>query len=306
MTSKKRKNILVVSHDAGGAQIISAYVKKFNNTYNFKCLVLGPALPIFKKKGIKNLLDKNMASKLIKNKAVNLVLTGTSWGSPIELEMIQSAKRESIPSTAYLDHWVNYRERFGYPSKNWKNNLPDELWVGDKYAFTLAKKFFSIPVKRVPNFYFQEIKEKYKSIKKRIKPEKGKILFMDEPMSKSLGKKNNFDEFSTLKALLDYFSQRRLKNSLVICYHPSSQQDKYNKLLLRYPKVKIEKQGKEILKDLAQSFLVIGMTSMILAVAAICKKKVISFIPNKSVMCPLPFLEIIKIRSTKELDKIVT
>lgn len=305
MNSPKSKNILVVSHDAGGAQIISAYVKKFKDIYNFKCLVLGPALSIFRKKGIKNLLDKNMAAELIGKKAIGLVLTGTSWGSSIEMEMIRKAKGKNITSVAYLDHWVNYRERFGYPSKNWKNNLPDEIWVGDTHAFKLAKKFFSIPVKKVPNLYFQEIKAKYKAIKKKVRSEKGKILFMDEPISRSLGKKNNFDEFSTLKALLDYFYQRQLKNSLIICYHPSAKQDKYDKLLLRYPKVTIEKQGQEILKDLAQSFLVIGMTSMILAVAAICKKRVVSFIPDKIVKFPLPFPEIIKIRNTKKLDKII-
>ena len=46
------RNILIVAHDAGGAQIISAYIKKFKDKYNFKCLVLGPAISIFKRKKI--------------------------------------------------------------------------------------------------------------------------------------------------------------------------------------------------------------------------------------------------------------
>ena len=40
----------------------------------------------------------------------------------------------------YLDHWMNYRERFGYPSQGWQKNVPAELWVGDSHALTLVKK----------------------------------------------------------------------------------------------------------------------------------------------------------------------
>jgi len=69
---------------------------------------------------------------------------------------------------SFIDHWVNYRERFGYPLKNWKNNLPDEIWAGDKYAFLIAKKLFNkiLPIKLVKNPYFKEIKNKYYKTKK--------------------------------------------------------------------------------------------------------------------------------------------
>ncbi len=311
MKNYKRRNVLIVSHDAGGAEIVSAYVNKFKDEYNFKCLVLGPAADIFKRKKIKNLLNKGEAIKLLDEDEFDLVLVGTSWGSPIELEMIKEAKKRGVKSVAYLEHWVNYRERFGYPQKNWQANLPGEIWVGDKYALRLARKLFkTVPVKLAANLYFQEIKDRYKKISQKTKGEKNLILFMSEPIAgavvNSFGRKMvlKFSEFEILEALLKYLSERKMKDRLVICYHPSEKRDKYDFLLARYKNIKAGRQSDEILDDMARASLVIGMMGMILVVAYLCGKKVISFIPDKKVKYPLPFPEIIKIRNTKELEAI--
>ena len=44
-----RKNILVVAHDAGGAEVVSAWVKK-NPQNVFTYLLQGPAVKIFQKR----------------------------------------------------------------------------------------------------------------------------------------------------------------------------------------------------------------------------------------------------------------
>ena len=54
-------NILVVSHDAGGAEILSSWLKRKNRN-NLFFILKGPALDIFKKKlgNIKRLQEKNV------------------------------------------------------------------------------------------------------------------------------------------------------------------------------------------------------------------------------------------------------
>jgi len=173
----KRKNkILVVSHDAGGSEVISAYVKAEKKKFDFICYVAGPAKKIFQRKKIKKivLLPNNLPQSTIrkilkKNSNVEALLLDTSWESSLEIKFLKEAKKSGIRTIAFLDHWINYRERFGYPYKAWKKNLPDEIWVGDKYAFNLAKKKFpGIKISLVPNPYFKEIRREYKQIKNTV------------------------------------------------------------------------------------------------------------------------------------------
>lgn len=49
--------ITIISHDAGGAEILSSYVKNIKNQYLF-CLS-GPAIDIFNKK-INKLINRNL------------------------------------------------------------------------------------------------------------------------------------------------------------------------------------------------------------------------------------------------------
>ena len=45
----QKKDVLVVAHDAGAAEIIAAYVKKKSATMHFHCYIAGPAKAIFKR-----------------------------------------------------------------------------------------------------------------------------------------------------------------------------------------------------------------------------------------------------------------
>ena len=128
--------ILIVSHDAGGAEVISAWVKN-NSFHQYGYCLQGPAQSIFFRKlpGI-----RTCGCNEIELSQFDLVLTGTSWSSELERRMILQAKEEGIKCAAYLDHWVNYRERFGFPSQDWMENLPDEIWCGDEYAMQILRK----------------------------------------------------------------------------------------------------------------------------------------------------------------------
>ncbi len=69
------------------------------------------------------------------------MLCGTSWQSDLEWRATELARRSGKRCVAYLDHWVNYRERF---EREGELRLPDAIWVADLYADGgFAKKKFS-------------------------------------------------------------------------------------------------------------------------------------------------------------------
>ena len=145
----------ISSHDAGGAELLSEYVA--NNKNNYLFFISGPALSIFKKK-IKNF--KNSKFKKCYKK-IEKVITSTGWATKKELKLINNCKKKSIKVCAYLDHWVNYKERF---LLNKKLILPDEIWVSDNLAYNLAKKIFKkkVIIKKIKNFYFDKAKKYFK------------------------------------------------------------------------------------------------------------------------------------------------
>ena len=87
LNSIKKLNILAVSHDAGGAHVLSSFIKK----KKLKChyLLSGPAVKIFKSK-IK-ILKRN---KNFSNKNYSLLMTGTSYKNNTEVKYLKKAKKK--------------------------------------------------------------------------------------------------------------------------------------------------------------------------------------------------------------------
>jgi len=314
MTISKKNKIIVVCHDAGGAEVLSAYLKANTNKYKFAAVVKGPAKNIFLKKDLERWLldDENPTSVISKMDKGDLLLVGTGWGSSLELEFIAEAKKYGITTAAYLDHWTNYRERFGFPRENWKKNLPDEIWVGDKYALALATKFFKgKKMKYVPNLYFKEIKDRYKKIISKNKSRGDGVLVISEPFSgnvNSFGDRriNSLTEFDIIENVFNFFKKHKFRKKIIFRLHPAEPREKYDFLLKRYERnLIIEKSNNsDLLVDIASSQYVIGMESMALVIAQLCKKRVISYLPEKNKKCPLPFENIIKIKKLSSLKLI--
>lgn len=309
MNYRNKKNILVVCNDAGGANVVSSFVKANLSKFNFSCLVSGPAVKIFKSKGLKIKEKFSVSPKTILNnfKNISLVLTGSSWSVSTEIDFIAAAKKQRVPTVTFIDHWVNYRERFGFPRAVWRNNLPDEIWVGDPYAHKLAKNFFnnkSIKLKK--NWYFKEVKDGYKLISNKVKSKADKILLISEPFNSAINyhgdnKIKKTSEFYIMDSLIDKLGPSGWP--IVIRLHPSEKQAKYQKIISKYKSkfdIKLS-SGKDPLVDLAQAKYVIGMESAFLVLSALCGKKTFSYIPGNEYQCPLPFKNIIKIHNLNKL-----
>ena len=76
------KKIAIVSHDAGGAEILSSWLK--NQEFEYSTVIKGPAIPIYQKKCIKN-TGHNLIKAIVES---DLLITSTSWQSELEKEAI--------------------------------------------------------------------------------------------------------------------------------------------------------------------------------------------------------------------------
>ena len=311
------KKILIVSHDAGAANILVSLLQKYKNNFNWFVYLDGPAKKIFKIK------KNNYSSKVIKNNKdikkliqkiePEILLTGTSWASSLEIDFINEAKKISLKTVSFLDHWKDYRFCFQYPG-NWKKNLPDYIFVGDKWAYKLALKqrFPKKKLIKVENPYFEEVITEAKKYLKRFKKkgEINKILFVSQPISdfalKQYGntKALGFTEFKVLKDLLKIISTNlELNLKLKIKIHPAEKKQKYEKILKTINK-KIKSKvfvsdwnSKSLVEDLSWADIVIGSETMALAISFLIGKNTISYNPKAKRLCTLPQKGIKKISS---------
>ena len=124
--------ITTVSHDTGGAELISNYLK---NKKKVQFVLKRPVKKIFKN----NIKNPHLISlkKVLSNS--ELVICGTSAFSDLEKKAIIQCRKNKIKVVSWLDRWTNYKDRF---LLNKSLNLPDEIWVLDNYAFKKAKKIF--------------------------------------------------------------------------------------------------------------------------------------------------------------------
>jgi hypothetical protein len=294
-----RKSILVVSHDAGGAEVISAWVKKHKEG-RYQFLLEGPAVKIFSRKlpniplVTREVLDSNLQN-------FNLVLAGTGWESDLEKRAIVRAREKGVKVAAYLDHWTGYQERFMLDNRI---TLPDEIWVGDRHAHALATSTFpGCPVKLEPNLYFEELLASVRAVTLHHEKKKGiRVLYVCEPTSR-VAQKNygdprywGYTEFEALEGYLRFaVSQAKDIARIRVRLHPTEQSGKYHGIIDQYRQIfEIEESGERpLIEDCAWADWIVGCQSMSMVIGVLLKKPVFSCIPAGGQPLALPFGEIV-------------
>jgi hypothetical protein len=289
--------ICIVSHDAGGAEILSSYARKNEEPWLYS--LAGPALKVFSSK-------LGSVESLSLEEAIGRsewVLCGTSWQSDLEWRAIELARSSGKRSVAFLDHWVNYQGRF---VRAGVQHLPDEIWVGDVHAEALASaEFPSIPIQLVPNPHFADIRGQVANLKIasnksfHLNQQDRKVLFVCENISEHAQMQHGdprywgyteFDAieyfFANIKALQTPIS------SVTIRPHPSDPVGKYDSVIAKYPELARLSKSLSLLADIAAADVVVGCESMALVIAVQCGRRVVSCIPLQQVALKLPFSEI--------------
>ncbi len=290
-----KNHVAIISHDAGGAEILSSWLNHYD--YSASVVVEGPAKKIFKEK-CPNAEYLNLDEALIK---CNWVLSGTGWESNFERKAISNAKNLGIKTVVFLDHWVNYIERF---DENGSMILPDQIWVGDKEAERIAKNLFhTVPITLKSNPYFDDLRKKINEFERStFEKNEDNFLFVCEPIADHAFKKYRNKRhwgYTEHEALLFFIKNiSRLSNnikSIIIRPHPSENINKYN-WINSHSDLPIKFGGKKsLLDEILESNIVVGCESMAMVVAILAKKRVISAIPPGGRTCQLPHLNIEKL-----------
>ncbi|RLA43497.1 MAG: hypothetical protein DRR42_21650 [Gammaproteobacteria bacterium] len=285
----KIDNIAVVCHDAGAANIIIANLLDTGRN-DWRSYMQGPAEKLWNAAypGIK--LCDSLDSTL---EGVDLLVTGTGWGSEIEHEARRLARLFGIHSVALIDHWVNYEERF---VRDGRTVWPDEFWVTDDYAEEIAKRIFpGQAVLKVPNCYLDTQLE---LIAQMEKPDTPEILYVLEPTRSDWGRET-LGEFQALDYFVSHLPQLQLPLDTVIRLrlHPSENHEKYDEWVAAHPTLNIKlDETFNITQSMGRSSWVAGCESFALVLALMAGRIVYCALPPWAPACRLPHQGLIHLR----------
>lgn len=281
-------HVAIVSHDAGGAEILSSWLNRAHCPASV--VVAGPAESIFRRKC-------PQAKFLSLGEALNRsswVLCGTGWQSNFERHAIVRGRALGKKTVAFLDHWVNYRERF---DEFGSSVLPDEIWVGDIHAERIARALFDqTRVLLQPNPYVEDLLTEIAAIQTgKSGTVASRILYVCEPVADhalaQYGDERHwgYTEDDALRFFLTNLAALgQPVYAITIRPHPSEQADKYDwaRGLITLP---VEFGGqKTLLEEILAADIVVGCESMAMVVGLLAGKRVISTIPPGGRLCQLP------------------
>ena len=282
----------VISHDSGGAEILSSLLLRRRSP---ELLALeGPAVAIFERK--LGAIRPLPLEEAVQRSA--WVLSGTSWQSDLEWRALVRARELGKPSVAFLDHWINYKERF---LRGGQLCMPDEIWVGDEYAARIARsQFAGQRVRLVENPYFDDVRRSFASLGASLaRPARPVLLYVTEPMREH-GLLHYGDEryfgYTEEEAVQYFLENLKFIASdvarIVIRAHPSEPEQKYAWARERVSAPLEISEGKSLIEDIATADIVVGCESMAMVVALLGSKRVVSAIPPGGHPCALPQSEI--------------
>lgn len=293
---------LVVSHDAGGAEIVSSWVKHHpKNAYRF--VLEGPAIAIFTKKLSNDIViyPRDALPALISE--CDVLLAGTSGEADLERFALTLCKRNLKPTIAMLDHWCEFKERFDV-------DLPDEIWVSDVYAYEIAKECFpNLTIKCIENYYLKDFNSLLSSATSQSYEPGLKILYICEPITdyaKNKYNDANYFQYTEYEALSYFFEillkiQAQCRSAKIrLRTHPLEEISKYNSII-ESTSFMVDISGDTLIEDLLWADWVVGCSSMALIQAAYANKKVFTCIPPKANVFKFPHCEI-KPLSTMTLE----
>jgi hypothetical protein len=260
------KYIGIVAHDAGGANILASYCRLKPDNYRY--LLQGPAKAIFGK--TLSIESEDDFGRFVSE--CHSFICGTSGKSDFERFIFSQARILNKETTAILDHWTNYRERFVL---NGKLVLPNNLITVDGYAYQIAKETFpECEIEEIDNPYLKEFYNHYKELTiQKESSYKSEILYISEGFSeyKEVGKNSLSKDFIYFREFL-HVRQRLFDASLAlrIRLHPSEDLAKLDKYREIYSDILQSDSSVDLAIDLSRANCVVGVSSMALVLAASC------------------------------------
>lgn len=288
--------IAVVSHDAGSSEILCALIREYFDfaKWHIFAVVQSPMGRLCERYNLP-FTPIGDAQQQLQSINPNILLFGTGWQEKIERPYVRFCKEHAVPTVAFLDHWSNYRERFGFPDGGWEENLGDFTAVTDQKALSLAESFNLPHPVGFKNFY---LRDTIAQARQKETHSNNNLLFLSEPTDavalRTYGDENywGFTQYSALKDIFDNFDQFGCEG-LTIRLHPSDNGAGYQKIVAVFPHIRVhinEASACELTDQLLNAKMIIGFDTMALYIAALLGRPVLSYLPskNRAFLLPLP------------------
>ena len=196
---------------------------------------------------------------------------------------MREAREAGVRSAVWLDHWVNYPERFDL--------LPDELWVSDEHAARIARETVPGPPVIVQgNPYLEDAAAEIRALEGPRGPLE-RVLYVTEPTSELAERLTGdpfawgYDERDALRRYLELAPPAELR----VRRHPAEPPEKYAGFGVELS------TGTSLAEDIAWADTVVGCDTMAMVVALAAGRRVLSAIPPGGRPLSLPFSEIERI-----------
>jgi hypothetical protein len=297
-----KPRLLVVSHDAGGAELISAWLGRHLDEWDAALVIAGPAPEIFSRK---------LATQLPRVEGlpplddVSFVLCGSSATAQLERRAVRASRAAGVRCAVWLDHWVNYRMRF---IADGELVLPDEVWVADEYAAKIAEtELPGADVRLQGNPYLEDFASEVRALDAAHPSDRDRrdtlerILYVTEPVSLAAERATGdprgwaYTEFDVLERYLrDLDGRNGARMELRVRTHPSEPSDKYDELLgaAGGPVVQRSVPGVGLAEDVAWADTVVGCDTMALVAALAAGRRTVSLLPPGAPGVSLPHPQI--------------
>ena len=256
----------VVSHDAGGANVLHSFLQAHNLIPSL-LLTKGPAAQIFETLQLDK--EKNL------DKKGEVVLASTGWQTDFEIKHINSAVNSGKRVIVFLDHWTNYASRLKFNSEV----VPvSEIVTFDQEAKSLASSIFmNSTIYRFDNYYLQEQAVLVANLKKKSNEYLYDFLFIGEPI-RDLG----YTEEEAFKYFISKVKRSdSISPTIAIRRHPSQTREKYVRMLSGFEGYPVHvTENTSLHEDLSNSKAVVGCNSMVLELSKICQIPTYSAVPE--------------------------
>lgn len=303
------RQVLLVSHDAGGAEVLSAWCDVQKTSDSLAVCAEGPADRIFRRDW--PALPRVGLDGMDRFTADDLVLTGTSLESDLERRAVARARELEIRCVSFLDHWDLYTQRFDAGDRPGTLQLPDELWVGDVYAsqYAISQGLPADKLVVVDNPYFQKVRRLAAAHPSCPDDGRHRLLYICEPFSVKLREvHDNLEGFANENEHLGQFLDAAQEygrdiERITIRLHPRDEQNRFDDLLRSRAGALPVTLSREtsLVADIMQHDTLVGVESMALVVGLVLERTIYSCVPGRAWTISLPHPGIHRITSFKRI-----
>lgn len=126
---------LFVFSDPGAAKAVLAQAFKLKFVLEKSIIISDRIYSFFDSFGLEVTFSIKKPEDVVLNIKPDFIFTGTSYTSKIELEYLKLAKKNSIKSYSFVDHWTSIKERFLLTNEY---VFPDSILLIDESAKNIA------------------------------------------------------------------------------------------------------------------------------------------------------------------------